>query len=425
MATPLSAAKVKTAKVGRYFDGDGLVLLVRRPKRNPGAPQQPDRAFWLFRYSSGGKVREMGLGRARGHNAVTLADARDHARRLRDQVRDNKDPLNERATAEAQAKADAAKVAAGAVTFEKAANAYIAAHEAGWRNEMHRRQWRQTVDDYILPAIGGLPVGSIDTGHVTQILQPLWSEKTETATRIRGRIELVLDFAKTHGWRSGENPARWRGHLQNVLPKAAKVRRRGHFAALDWRDIGACMQTLRAIEGIAALALEFTVLTACRTNEVLGARRDEIDAKARVWTIPEGTRTKNQNELRVPLSTAAVVVLEKARQLTGDSEYIFTGTRGQMLSKKAMPRVLNTVAAGVTVHGTSRAGFKTWASETGKPADLAEAALNHTQEKLNEAYQRGDLLERRRVLMQAWSDFCSKPQPADGDNVVELRSSAA
>ncbi len=361
----------------------------------------------------------------RGHNAVTLADARDKARPLRDEVRDKKDPLDEREAAATRAKAAAAQAAAGAVTFRTAAKAYIQAHEAGRRHDRHRRQWRQSLDDYVLPVIGDLPVGAIETGHITRILEPIWTEKNETATRVRGRIELVLDYSKVHGWRTGENPARWRGHLQNVLPRPAKVRRGGHFAAIDWQSMGAFMEKLRSDGSMSALALEFAILTACRTNEVLGARRDEIDTKAHVWTIPEGTRTKNHNELRVPLSTAAAEVIEKARRLSGDGDYIFAGERAHKLGEKAMFLLLNGIAADATVHGTSRATFKTWAAETGRPADVTEAALNHTQGKLNEAYQRGDLLERRRVLMQAWSDFCSKPRPADGDNVVELRSSAA
>jgi integrase len=427
VATPLSAAKVKTAKPGRYFDGDGLVLLIRRPKPKPGEPQQPDRAFWLFRYSSGGKVREMGLGRARGHNAVALADARDRARRLRDKVRDKTDPLDERKAAEAQAKADAAKAAAGAVTFRTAAVAYVKAHEAGWRNERHRQQWSGSLRDYVLPTLGDLPVAAVDTGAVMQIIEPLWGEKTETASRVRGRIESILDYAAARGWRdrSALNPATWRGHLDQLLPKRSRVQRVIHYDAVPWRDISSFMEKLKATDGMASLALQFAILTACRSNEVLGARRDEIDAKGNVWAIPEGTRTKNHNELRIPLSTSAVELLARAAKLGGDNELVFPHDNGRKLAKDAMSRVLNAIDANVTVHGTCRATFKTWAAETGKPADVTEAALNHAMGKLDQSYQRGDLLERRRVLMQAWADWCATPRPADGGNVVELRGTAA
>jgi integrase len=266
----------KGAKPGRYGDGAGLYLLVRSRQAKS----------WLFRYTRSGKMREMGLGPAKGRTAVPLSQARAKARQLHAAVREGRDPLAERDAERAKAQADAAKAKAAAMTFGEVADMYIAAHEQSWRSPKHRQQWHSTLRVYVLPAIGDLPVGSIDTGAVMKIIEPLWREKTETASRVRGRIEAVLDYAKARRWREGENPARWRGHLDQMLPKRSKAQRVEHHAALPWREIGAFMQRLRQNSGMNARCLEFLILTACRSGEVRGARWDEIDLTQRVWKIP-------------------------------------------------------------------------------------------------------------------------------------------
>src|SRR5262245_43520289 len=235
-AKGLTAAQVeKGTKPGRDGDGAGLYLLVRGRQAK----------FWLFRYTRAGRMREMGPGPASGRTAVKLAAARARARQLHAMVHEGRDPLAERDAEAAKAKADAAKAQAGAITFAQVADMYLAAHERGWRNPKHRQQWHNTLRDYVLPVLGNLPVGSVDIGAVVKIVEPLWREKTETASRVRGRIESILDYAKARGWRTAENPARWRGHLDQLLPKRSKVQRAQHHAALPWRETGAFVQRLR------------------------------------------------------------------------------------------------------------------------------------------------------------------------------------
>lgn len=426
IATPLTAAKVRSAPPGRYHDGDGLCLLVRRGKPGPDGQPGPDRAFWLLRYSAGGRVREAGLGRARGLNAVTLAGAREAARRLRDKLRDGKDPLAEREAAAAKAKADAAKAHAAAVTFAQVADMYIEAHEAGWRNDKHRQQWKNTLRDYVLPALGALPVAAVDTGAVMRIIEPLWREKTETASRVRGRIESILDYAKARGWRDGENPARWRGHLDHLLPQRGKVQRVKHHDALPWRDCGVFMQQLRQSSGISARCLEFAILTAARSGEVRGARWQEIDMDHATWSIP-GERMKAGREHRVPLSDAAMDVLRQMAKLGSEPDaFIFPGGRtGSPLSDVAVTKAAHAAGGDCTVHGF-RSTFRDWCAEsTNHPREVAEAALAHTvRDKTEAAYQRGDLLERRRRLMADWATFCAKPMVV-GDVVPFVRAATA
>lgn len=426
LATPLTAAKVRTARPGRFHDGDGLVLLVRKAAQ-PGAPE---RAFWLFRYSSGGRVREAGLGRARGPNAVTLAEARERVRRMRDKLRDGKDPIDAKEAEKAAAKADAAKAAAGAITFAQVADLFIAAHEAGWRNPKHRQQWRNTLRDYVLPIVGELPVAAVDTGAVVRIIEPLWGEKTETASRVRGRIEAVLDYAAARGWRDRDtlNPATWRGHLDKLLPKRSKVRRVKHHDALPWRECSAFVERLRLRQhrSIADRALEFTILTACRSGEARGARWREIDLGHAVWTIP-AERMKAGREHRVPLSDAALSVLrEMAAPGSEPDALVFPGGRvGRPLTDVRLAEaVVAAGGGGATTHGF-RSTFADWCAETGKPADIREAALAHTLgNRVAEAYQRGDLLARRAALMQQWADFCGSPMVC-GDVVPFVRAAAA
>jgi integrase len=426
IATPLTAAKVKTAAPGRYHDGDGLCLLVRKGKRQGGDPagkQPPDRAFWLSRYTSGGRVREAGLGRARGHNAVTLAEAREHNRRLRDRLREGKDPLEERAAEAAKAKADAAKAQAAVVTFAQVAQMFLDAHEAGWRNPKHRQQWRNTLRDYVLPAIGDLAVGSVDTGAVVKIIEPLWRSRTETASRVRGRIESILDYAKARGWRDGENPARWRGHLDHLLPQRGKVRRVAHHAALPWRELGGFMQRLGQSSGISARAVAFCILTASRSGEVRGARWAEIDLAHKVWTIP-AERMKAGRGHRVPLSEAALAVLRQMQEIGSEpGEFVFPGRKqGQPSSDATLRDAVHAAGvADVTVHGF-RSTFRDWAGETtALPREVIEMALAHRLgDAAEQAYARGDLFQKRAALMRAWADFCGRVMPAG--EVVQLRA---
>ena len=406
-ATGLSAAKVRTAEPGRYGDGGGLYLLVR-PEGG---------RFWLFRYVIAKKMREMGLGPASGRDAVMLTDARTAARKLWEVVRAGRDPLNDR-KAEAEAKKAAALAAqALAMTFRDVAASYIAANEAGWRNDKHRAQWTATLEAYAYPHFGNLPVADIDTGHVMAALDPIWRTKTETATRLRGRIETVLDYAKARGWRTGENPARWRGHVANMLPAKTKIQPVEHHAALPWKEIGGFVATLREQPGLAGQALLLTILTASRSSEALCAKWDEIDMEKGVWTVP-GARMKAGREHRVPLSDQALAVLRGLLPLRNDEagDWVFPGARkGRPLSNMAMEMLLRRMKRDdLTVHGF-RSTFRDWTAETtGYPGDVAEAALAHVVgDKVEAAYRRGDLFEKRGRLMADWAVFCDRVVQVD------------
>lgn len=405
-ATPLTAAKVRSAKPGRYGDGHGLYLLVR-----PNGTR-----FWLFRYTRAGRMREMGLGSA---EVFPLADARQRAMELYRKVRLGADPLAER---------EAEKATMGeAITFAEVADRYITAHEAGWRNAKHQQQWRNTLATYVLPSMGALPVSTIDTGAVMNALEPIWRAKPETASRVRGRIESVLDFATARGWRTGDNPARWRGHLESLLPARAKLARVEHHAALPWRDIGAFMLELEKQDGVAPLALRFLILTATRTGEAIGARWAEIDLNTKDWTVP-AERIKTGREHRVPLSRGALAVLAEAAKLRTDQSGaapVFPGGKaGKPLSNMALLMLLRRMNRGdLTAHGF-RSTFRDWCGEmTNHPRDVAEQALAHTlSDKVEAAYRRGDLMEKRRRLMEDWSGFCDHPAPAG--EVVPIRKAA-
>ena len=296
----LTAVTVKAAAPGRYSDGDGLYLLVRAG--------EPPRGYWLFRYKREGRMREIGLGRARGANAVGLADARDKAATLFRLVRDGRDPLAEREAQAAALGVQAEADARAAVTFQHVADAYLADNAAGWRNVKHAAQWAATLATYAYPHMGAVAVAEVGTQHVLAALQPIWREKPETASRVRGRIESVLTAATVQGLRSGENPARWRGHLAELLPARSKVAPVEHHAALPFADLPGFMLRLQAADGLAARALELAILTATRTGEVLGAAWVEIDLKAGLWTIP-AARMKAGREHRIPLAGAAVALL--------------------------------------------------------------------------------------------------------------------
>jgi integrase len=404
----------RVAKPGLYHDGRGLYLHVGDNFR----PGDAGGKSWLGRFQLDGKTHWPGLG---SYPETSLGRAREKWEEDRWLLKaEGVNPLEARRTEREARKAAAAKSAAEAITFRLCAEKFIAAHEAGWKNPVYRKQWTQTLADYAYPVIRDLPVAAVETGHVTQILQPIWTTKTETASRLRGRIENVLDYAKTHGWRTGENPARWKGHLENVLPQPGKVAKVEHHAAMPWREIGAFMAELEKQDGIGALALRFTILTAARTGEVIGAPWAEIDMREQVWTVP-AERMKAEREHRVPLCGEALEVLTEASKF-GAKGFVFPGGRaGKPLSNMAMLAVLKRMSRGdLTTHGF-RSTFRDWAAETGKPADIAEAALAHVLgDKTVAAYQRGDLLQRRSKLMQQWAEWCSRPT-VDSDNVVELR----
>jgi integrase len=416
-AKPLSARRAETAPPGRHYDGDGLHLLVRADGTG----------FWVFRFTSNGRTREAGLGRARGRNAVSLAEARLKASKLRQQVRDGVDPLEERKTAAERQRADAALTRAGLITFGKVADDYLASHEASWSNPKHRQQWRNTLRDYVLPLLADLPVREVSTAHVMQVIEPLWRERTETASRVRGRIETLLDFAAARQWRDGENPARWKGHLAHMLPARSKIARVQHHAALDWREVGAFMAKLREQEGVAARCLEYIVLTAARSGEARGMIWNEMDTGEAVWRVP-GARMKASKEHRVPLSNAALATLARMAELRSSDApdaLVFPGSRnGRRLTDVVLARAVAITGWKVTVHGF-RSCFRDWAAEcTSYPNHVLEQALAHTiGNQVEAAYRRGDLFEKRRALMHDWAVFCAKPMQA-GD-VVQLRQTAA
>lgn len=402
----LSAIKVsKLSKPGRYADGAGLYLQV----------SEAGTKSWLFRYMLHGRARNMGLGAL---HTVTLAEARESARRARQRLLDGTDPLEHRNGERASAMAEKAR----RVTFKDAADRYLRAHRPGWKNEKHADQWLSTLETYAYPVIGGLAVSSIDTTHILQILEPIWAVKTETATRVRGRIELILDWATARGHRVGENPARWRGHLDKLLPAKSKVAKVRHHPAMAYAHVPAFVADLRENKSISALALELTILCATRTNEVIGVRRDsgEVDLKSKVWTVP-GERTKSGREHRIPLSARAIEIFKSAPEIIGNPYYFVGGHHNQHLSNMAMLELLRGMRGpALTVHGF-RSSFRDWAGEqTNSPREIAEAALAHVlKDKTEAAYRRGDALEKRRKLMDAWAAYCAR-RPATG-NVLPLK----
>jgi integrase len=387
--TALAIAQAK--RRGYYGDGGGLLLQVSAS----GAKS------WVFRFKEGGRLREMGLGPT---HTVSLAEARQKALECRKARLDGLDPIETRRGKRIQTKLDAAK----AMTFAACAERYIASHRAGWRNPKHAAQWPATLAAYVYPVFGSLPVKTVDVGLVMKAIEPIWTEKPETAGRVRGRIESVLDWATARGYRQGENPARWRGHLENLLPKKSKVRGVEHHAALPYAQIAVFMAELRQQEGVAARALEFSILSAARTGEVIGAKWNEIDFAERLWTVP-AVRMKAGKEHRVPLSDAALSILEKIQAIRS-GDFIFPGgMAGRPISNMAMLMLLRRMGRGdLTAHGF-RSSFRDWAAErTGFPAEVAEMALAHTvSNKVEAAYRRGNLFQKRRQLMDAWARHCA------------------
>jgi integrase len=407
----LTDRAVTAAPEGLICDGGGLYLRVTK-----GADGSLNRS-WLYRFAAGRRERWMGLG---AYPEVSLREAREmtyDAKRLR---RQGIDPIDDKRARKSAQTLKAIKE----TTFATAAHGYIRSHSAGWRNAKHAAQWQATLETYAYPILGRLPVQAIDASLVLKAIEPIWTTKPETASRLRGRIEAILDWARARGLRDGENPARWRGHLDKLLPARSKVRRVEHHAALPFDDLPAFMGRLGKQEGTAARALAFTILTAARTGETIGAKWDEIDLVARVWTIPAG-RMKAGKEHRVPLAAAAIAILEHAAERR-ENDFVFPGFRGGGLSNMALLALLRRMGCGdLTTHGF-RSTFRDWAAErTGFPREVAEQALAHAlPDKVEAAYRRSDLFDKRRTLTEAWARFCTTSPPKDSGVVTSLRRPA-
>lgn len=423
------AALAKAGRRGLWGDGGGLYLRT-----------DPNRASWIYRYKVAGRERQMGLGEfspSEGKPGLTLAQARLEAARWRTVLREGRDPIAERDAHREKMRREADTGRAAASTFRAVADAMITSREAEWRNAKHRAQWRSTLATYAYPIIGDLPVADVAGADVLRVLQPIWTAKPETAARLRGRIERVLAYARTIGLRTGDNPAVWRGHLAEALPSPAKVKRlagSGHHPALPWREAGDFLAELRKRDGTAARALEFLILTAARTGEVLGMRWSEVDMGAKVWTV-SADRMKAGREHRVPLSEPAMALLRAVAPRDGTAPppatFVFSGALPkQPLSSMALLMLLRRMnpelpdappgekhrwrdgktGEAITSHGF-RSTFRDWCAEaTTTPREVAEAALAHVlKDRVEAAYMRADLLERRRPLMDDWARFLSAP----------------
>jgi integrase len=384
MASKLTARKVETAKPGKYSDGGNLYLIVSET----GARK------WVLRFTWRGRAKEMGLGSAA---SVPLADAREKAASARRKIAQGLNPIDER------------KRDGGIPTFGEMADDVRETLAAGFRNEKHKAQWKSTLETYAAP-LRAKPVDTIATDDVLAVLKPIWATKAETASRVRGRIEKVLDAAKAKGFREGENPARWRGHLDHLLARPSKLSR-GHHAAMPYEQVGGFIAKLRHREATAALALELCILTAARSGEILGMRWAEIDFDSKTWTVP-ADRMKAGREHRVPLSSRATAILRQLEKVKiGD--FVFPGqARGKPLSNMAMEMMLRRMKVDdATVHGF-RSSFRDWAgNESNFPRELTETALAHViGDKAEQAYRRSDALEKRRKLMDQWAAYCSTPK---------------
>jgi integrase len=403
-AKGLTARAVETLPEGYHADGGGLYLQVSGTSGRS----------WIFRYQHNkGKRRDMGLGPV---YLVGLAEARRLALECRRLLFEGIDPLERKRSGRVTAALEAAK----AISFREAAEQYIAAHKAGWRSPKSLQQWQGSLRDYAFPVLGNLPVQAIDVGPVMMAIEPIWAIKPETASRVRGRIESVLDWATARGYRQGENPARWRGHLENLLPKKSKVRPVEHFAALPYAEIGTFVAELRRQDSVAARALEYSILTAARPGEAIGARWDEINMAERLWTIP-AERTKARREHRVPLSDAAMAVLQQTAAIR-HSDHVFPGRiPGRAIGDTTIFDLLRGMKRDITAHGF-RSSFRDWAAEqTNFPREVAELALSHAVgDAVERAYRRGDLFQKRRQLMDAWARYCAAP-PRSGA-IVPLRA---
>jgi integrase len=382
----LSARGAQTASVGWHCDGDGLYL-----QCTAGTDGAVNRS-WVYRYRAGDRERYMGLGPLA---VVSLAEAREKALAARKLRLEGVDPIEARKAQRTASRLQAAK----AMSFGACVDAYLETHEAGWKNEKHAAQWRMTLTEYC-KSITDLPVADVDTNLVLKVLTPLWKTRTETAKRLRGRIERVLSWAKGRGLRDGENPARWSGHLDEMLPSPAKIAATRHHPALPYAEIPQFMSELRNLDSLSAKALEFTILTAARTSEVIGAEWDEIDLEAKVWTIP-ASRMKAGEQHKVPLSERAVEILQGLDRRM---------KRPFPLSNMAMLELLRGLRPGLTVHGF-RSCFMDWCHEcTNHPKTVIDMALAHkVGDKVEAAYRRGDLFVKRAKLMAQWTEYCQKP----------------
>jgi len=397
----LTALQVsKLTKPGLYGDGGGLTLQITKG----GAKS------WLFRFMIAGKAHGMGLGPT---HTVSLADARQKALAARKLLLDGVNPL----AAKKEDQLATALANARMMTFDQCAEAYISSHKAGWKNEKHADQWTNTLNTYASPVFGKLPVAEVDTALVVKCLKPIWEAKTETASRLRGRIESILGWATTSGYRTGENPARWKGHLDNLLATISKASRTKHHPSLPWQRMNEFLSAIRARDGLSARAVELAILTACRSGEVRGAKWDEFDLAKKVWTIP-AERMKARREHEVPLSAAALSLLKALPQA---GELVFAGNKGQALSDMSLTAVIRRMNVGdhpnwidangdgITVHGF-RSTFRMWAAETTNyPREVAEHALAHQlPDAVERAYQRGSQFAKRAALMAEWAAYCDK-----------------
>jgi integrase len=394
----LTAAAVKNVKEAGYLgDGGGLYLQVTPSRAGDGEPSKS----WVFRYQLNKRQREMGLGSLA---TFSLAEARERATRCRQLLADKKDPISFRDAERAGAALEAART----LTFDACAEKYIEAHRSGWRSPKHAEQWAATLATYASPVFGKLAVQDVDTALVMRALGDIWKTKTETAGRVRGRIEAVLGWATVRGYRAGDNPARWRGHLDKLLPKRSKVVKVAHHAALPYTELANFVTALREQEGIAARALEFAVLTAARTGETIGATFDEFDLDAGIWTVP-GERMKAGRSHEVPLSHRALQII-KLQLKERVSDYVFPGQKPKTpLSNMAMLALLKRMERGdLTVHGF-RSTFRDWAADlTNFPGEVAEMALAHVVgDKTEAAYRRGTMKAKRRQLMDAWAKYAA------------------
>jgi integrase len=385
----LSAIKVsKTSKPGYYPDGAGLYLQVS----DNGSKS------WIFRFMLNRRPREMGLGSL---NTISLAEAREAAVVCRKQLQQGVDPIEARKVIKAERRAQII----AQPTFDECAQLYIEAHNAGWRNPKHAQQWKNTLATYASPAFGKVPIYLIDVSLVMKAIEPIWKTKPETANRVRGRVEAILDWAAVRKFRKAENPARWRGNLDKLLPARAKIAKVQHHPALPYSELPAFVAALAKREGAAPKALEFIILTACRVGEAVSAKRGEV--KGGIWTVP-ANRMKSGREHRVPLSKPALNVLSAVEEIS-DSDFIFPGWREKTcLTTAACLKLLRDMGHGnITTHGF-RSTFRDWCAEQTKfPREIAEAALAHVlEDKTEAAYQRGDLLKRRAELMNAWATYC-------------------
>jgi integrase len=391
--TPLAISKI--TKPGTHAVGGVAGLALRVYPKGQRA--------WVLRTMVAGKRREFGLG---GYPSVLPSSAKDRARATLDKIFSGLDPIEEKQRQRSALRAAKAK----AVSFSKVAEQYIAQHEAGWKNPKHAAQWVTTLSTYAFPVIGSVTVASVDTPLVLEVLEPIWTEKTETASRLRGRIEVILDYATAKGLRDGPNPARWKGHLALTLPARRKVAPVQHHAAIPVLEMPAFMKQLRGMDGVSARALEFLTLTAARSGEVRGMIWGEVDLKNKLWTVP-ASRMKAKREHRVPLSDAAWLILESIKRVNGVN-LVFPGTRGGALSDMSLTAVMRRMGVEAVPHGL-RSSFRNWTAEmTSYPNEVAEMALAHTVSSATEAaYRRGDLLEKRRPMMTDWAEFLALSSP--------------